>query len=178
MGRLRGAVEWLRWEMGRRIEVDGVIRLIIAERLIKGGLLVAGGIVLITAGATTDLHQRANDLQVQLALEPGRHLLGRLVAWILDRLGSHPNLIGLAAIAYGLLECVEGIGLALRRRWAEYLVVLATSAFLPLEVSELLHHPTPLKAGAFLVNVAIVVYLVWRKRLFMERRPVEVPSAA
>jgi uncharacterized membrane protein (DUF2068 family) len=178
MRRLRGAVEWLRWEMGRRIEVDGVIRLIIAERLIKGGLLVAGGIVLITAGATTDLHQRANDLQVQLALEPGRHLLGRLVAWILDRLGSHPNLIGLAAIAYGLLECVEGIGLALRRRWAEYLVVLATSAFLPLEVSELLHHPTPLKAGAFLVNVAIVVYLVWRKRLFMERRPVEVPSAA
>ena len=178
MGRLRGAVAWLRWEMGRRIEVDGVIRLIIAERLIKGGLLVAGGIVLIAAGATTDLHQRANDLQVQLALEPGRHLLGRLVAWILDRLGSHPNLIGVAAIAYGLLECVEGIGLALRRRWAEYLVVLATSAFLPLEVSELLHRPTPLKAGAFLVNVAIVVYLVWRKRLFMERPGGEVAAAA
>ena len=178
MRRLRGLWGWLRWEMGRRIEVDGVIKLIILERFVKGATLVVGGIVLIAAGATTDLHQRANDLQVQLSLEPGRHLLGRLIAWILDRLGSHPNLIGLAAIVYGLLECVEGIGLVLRRRWAEYLVVLATGAFLPLEVSEVLHRPSPLKVGALLVNIAIVVYLVWRKRLFMERPDSAVAPAA
>jgi uncharacterized membrane protein (DUF2068 family) len=178
MRRLRRLQAWLRWEMSRRIEVDGVIRLIILERFIKGGALVVGGIVLIAAGSTTDLHQRANDLQVQLSLEPGRHLLGRLIAWILGRLGSHPNLIGVAAICYGLLECVEGIGLAMRRRWAEYLVVLATGAFLPLEVSEILHHPTPLKVVAFLINVAIVVYLVWRKRLFVERPGTEVAPAA
>jgi uncharacterized membrane protein (DUF2068 family) len=178
MRRPRGLWGWLRWEMGRRIEVDGVIKLIILERFVKGATLVVGGIVLIAAGATTDLHQRANDLQVQLSLEPGRHLLGRLIAWILDRLGSHPNLIGLAAIAYGLLECVEGIGLVLRRRWAEYLVVLATGAFLPLEVSEVLHRPSPLKVGALLINIAIVVYLVWRKRLFMERPRDEIAPAA
>jgi uncharacterized membrane protein (DUF2068 family) len=100
------------------------------------------------------------------------------VAWILDRLGTHPSLIGIAAIAYGLLECVEGVGLALRRRWAEYLVVLATGAFLPLEVSEVLHRPTALKVGALIVNIAIVVYLVWRKRLFMERPRAEVAPAA
>ena len=178
MRRLRGLWGWLRWEMSRRIEVDGVIKLIILERFVKGGTLVIGGIVLIAAGATTDLHQRANDLQVQLALEPGRHLLGRLIAWILDRLGTHPNLIGLAAVAYGLLECVEGIGLVLRRRWAEYLVVLATGAFLPLEVSEVLHRPSPLKVTALLVNIAIVVYLVWRKRLFMERPDSAIAPAA
>jgi uncharacterized membrane protein (DUF2068 family) len=169
MHRPRGLWAWLRWEMSRRIEVDGVIKLIILERFVKGGALLIGGIVLIAAGATTDLHQRANDLQVQLSLEPGRHLLGRLIAWILDRLGSHPDLIGIAAVCYGLLECVEGVGLALRRRWAEYLVVLATGAFLPLEASEVLHRPTPLKVIGFLLNVVIVVYLVWRKRLFMER---------
>jgi uncharacterized membrane protein (DUF2068 family) len=176
--RLRGLWAWLRWEMGRRIEVDGVIRLIILERFLKGTVLIVGGIVIIVAGATTDLHQRALDLQVQIGLEPGRHLLGRLIAWALDRLGSHPNLIGLAAIAYGVLECVEGLGLAMRRRWAEYLVVLATGAFLPLEISEILHRPTPLKVVALLINVAIVVYLVWRKRLFMERPQGEVAPAA
>ena len=178
MRRLRRVGAWLRWEMSRRIQLDGPIKLIIVERFAKGAVLVLGGIVLIVAGATTDLHQRALDLQVQLGLEPGRHLLGRLVAWALDRLGSHPNLIGLATIAYGLLECVEGTGLVLRRRWAEYLVVIATGAFLPLEASEILHHPTPLKVVAFLINIAIVVYLVWRKRLFMERPGTEVASAA
>jgi uncharacterized membrane protein (DUF2068 family) len=167
MRRLRRLQAWLRWEMSRRIEVDGVIRLIILERFIKGGALVVGGIVLIAAGSTTDLHQRANDLQVQLSLEPGRHLLGRLIAWILGRLGSHPNLIGVAAICYGLLECVEGIGLAMRRRWAEYLTVLATAALIPFEAYEVIHKVTLFRVGALLLNLAVVAYLAYRKRLFV-----------
>ncbi len=169
MGRLRALLAWLRWEMTREIEVDGVIRLIILERFIKGAVLLVGGVVLVAVGSTTDLHRIADDLQVQLVLEPGRHLWRRILTWGLERLGSHPDAIGVAAILYGLLECVEGVGLMLRKRWAEYLVVLATSALLPLEISEVLRRATPLKVVALLVNIAIVVYLVWRKRLFMER---------
>jgi uncharacterized membrane protein (DUF2068 family) len=178
MRRMRALLAWLRWEMTRKIEVDGVIRLIILERFLKGTVLLVGGIVLVVAGTTTDLHQRVNDLQVQLDLEPGRHLWRRALSWVLDRLGSHPDAIGIAAILYGLLECVEGVGLALRRRWAEYLVVLATSAFLPLEISEVLHRASPLKAVALLLNIAIVDYLVWRKRLFVERPRSAEPAAA
>jgi uncharacterized membrane protein (DUF2068 family) len=178
MRRARRLLAWLRWEMSRRIELDGAIRLIIAERLIKGAVLLVGGIVLITVGSNSELHQRVDDLQVQLALEPGRHLWHRLLAWVLDRLGAHPNAIGIAAVLYGLLEWVEGVGLILRRRWAEYLVVLATTAFLPLEVSEVLRRPTPLKAAVLLVNFAIVVYLVWRKRLFMTRPEPSSAAAA
>jgi uncharacterized membrane protein (DUF2068 family) len=175
---LRRLLAWLRWEMSRKIEVDGVIRLIILERFLKGAVLLVGGVVLLSVGSDAELRQRVNDLQVQLTLEPGRHLWHRLLAWVLDRLGAHPNAIGIAAILYGLLEWVEGIGLMLRRRWAEYLVVLATSALLPLEVSEVLRRPTPVKAAALLVNIAIVVYLVWRKRLFMERpEPSSVAAA-
>jgi uncharacterized membrane protein (DUF2068 family) len=178
MRRLRALLGWLRWEMTRTIEVDGVIRLIILERFLKGSVLLVGGIVLVAVGTTNDLHRIADDLQVQLALEPGRHLWRRALTWVLDRLGSHPDAIGIAAILYGLLECVEGVGLLLRRRWAEYLVVLATSAFLPLEISEVLRRATPPKALALLVNIAIVVYLVWRKRLFMERpRSAETAAA-
>ena len=57
----------------------------------------------------------------------------------------------------------------LRRRWAEYLVLLATVAFLPLEIDELLRSPSPLKALALAVNLAIAVYLIWRKQLFLAR---------
>ena len=41
-----------------------------------------------------------------------------------------------------------------------------TASFLPLEVYELIHKLTPFKVFAFVINVAIVVYLLYAKRLF------------
>jgi hypothetical protein len=69
-------------------------------------------------------------------------------------------------LAYGLLEGVEGVGLWLARRWAEYLTVVATSAFLPLEIYELHERPSATKAGTFAINLAVVIYLIVAKRLF------------
>jgi uncharacterized membrane protein (DUF2068 family) len=160
---------WARWEFGRRIELTGFIRFIIIERFLKGAVLIIGGIVLIVASAETNLHDVAARLQTELNLDPGRHLWRRLYEKVLSGLGTHPDEIGVGAILYGILEGFEGFGLILRRRWAEYLVVVATVAFIPVEIDELLRKPTLIKAAAFVVNVAIVVYLVWRKRLFMER---------
>ena len=77
---------------------------------------------------------------------------------------------------YGALELFEGMGLIWRRRWAEYLVLVATLAFLPLELDELLHKVTLIKFGALLINIAIAAYLVWRKRLFLERPDSEVSN--
>ena len=72
----------------------------------------------------------------------------------------------LALGAYALLQLAEAVGLWLQRRWAEYLAVVSTSAFLPLEVYELIERVTVLKIIAIVVNVAIVVYLLFAKRLF------------
>ncbi len=52
------------------------------------------------------------------------------------------------------------------KRWAEYLTVIATSLFLPLEINELIDKVSFLRVSALLVNLAILVYLVWTKRLF------------
>jgi hypothetical protein len=76
------------------------------------------------------------------------------------------KLIGLALAAYAALQAVEGVGLWLQRRWAEYLAAIATSVFLPLEVYELTRQVTVLKVIAVIVNLAIVVYLLFAKRLF------------
>ena len=69
----------------------------------------------------------------------------------------------------------------MRRRWAEYLVLLATVVFIPVEIEELAARPSAFKALALLVNLLIVAYLIWRKRLFLERpprlRPTETASA-
>jgi uncharacterized membrane protein (DUF2068 family) len=72
--------------------------------------------------------------------------------------------IGLAA--YALIELVEGVGLWYAKRWAEYLTVLATAAFLPLEIRELTEKVTWLRIGALAFNIAAVIYLLLAKRLF------------
>ena len=64
------------------------------------------------------------------------------------------------------LEGVEAVGLWRERRWAEYLTAVATAGFLPFEVHELIKRITVLRVGALVVNVAILAWLVWRKRLF------------
>lgn len=75
--------------------------------------------------------------------------------------------VGLAA--YAVIEAVEATGLWLAKRWGEYFAMVATSAGLPIEIYELTHKVTFLRAGAFAVNVALVVYLVYAKRLFGAR---------
>jgi uncharacterized membrane protein (DUF2068 family) len=72
----------------------------------------------------------------------------------------------LVATLYAVVEWTEAIGLWRERRWAEYLTVIATAGFLPLEIRELLHRVTVLRVTALLVNLALLVWLVRNKRLF------------
>jgi uncharacterized membrane protein (DUF2068 family) len=74
--------------------------------------------------------------------------------------------VGIGVLGYALLEGVEAVGLWLQKRWAEYLTLIATAVFLPLEVYEMSHHLTPFKVIAFIVNLAVVLYLLIAKRLF------------
>ena len=176
-----GLLAWLKWEFGRTIEVTPVIRLITIERFIKGAILIGGGIVLLVVSSKVSLHQFVQDLQAQLNLDAGRSWWRTLYEKTVLRFGSLPrskeDLIAAGAILYGMLEVAEGVGLLMRRRWAEYFVLLATAAFLPLEIEELIRKPTPTKAAALLVNLLIVAYLIWRKRLFLERPEREVSRA-
>jgi uncharacterized membrane protein (DUF2068 family) len=72
--------------------------------------------------------------------------------------------VGLAA--YAIIEVVEGTGLWLLKRWGEYFAMVATSIFLPYEIYDLTVKFTVLRLLTFLVNLALVVYLVVSKRLF------------
>ena len=72
--------------------------------------------------------------------------------------------IGLAV--YALIELVESAGLWLGQRWGEYFALVATSIFLPYEIYDLAVKLTWLRAAAFAINVLLVIYLAWTKRLF------------
>jgi uncharacterized membrane protein (DUF2068 family) len=100
-------------------------------------------------------------------LDPRRPFFHRIVVYLHHLHASEIRVAALFALGYGVLELVEGTGLWLDQLWAEYLTVIATSLLIPLEVYELVRHPTALKAGGILVNLLIVAYLVHllRRRL-------------
>jgi uncharacterized membrane protein (DUF2068 family) len=74
--------------------------------------------------------------------------------------------LAIGLVIYSLIELAEGIGLWLGQRWGEYFAMVATSIFLPYEVYDLTVKVTWLRVGAFVINLLLVVYLVWSKRLF------------
>lgn len=163
---------WARFrnDLSLRIEHRGlVLSYLIVERGLKGlGLLVISVYLFTHIGSGLD--SLANSLVEQFDLDSGSNFLKDAAYDLLLRFTgmSQSSLVVLAlgSLLYGAIEAAESVGLIMKRRWAEYLVVLATAFFIPLEVVELARKPTVLKAATLVINVAVVIYLVRRKRLF------------
>ena len=143
-----------------------ILRLIALERLVRGTLLFAAGIYLLTH-VTSDFGRLAERIMRAIELDPRRPFLHRIITYLHGLHASEIRIVGLAAIGYGAVELVEGTGLWLDQLWAEYLTVISTSLLLPYELYELVRRPTVWKAGGIVVNIAIVAYLalMLRRRL-------------
>lgn len=85
---------------------------------------------------------------------------------VLNAKPSTLNLVGVAVLLYGLLQVAEGIGLWSLKRWGEYVAVVGTTLFIPLEVYEITQKVSWLKIVVLIVNIAAVLYLLLSKRLF------------
>jgi uncharacterized membrane protein (DUF2068 family) len=143
-----------------------VLRLIALERIARGLLLLGAGVYLLFH-LNSDFGRLGERVMRAIELDPRRPFLHRIVVYLGHLHASEVRVAAFFALGYGLLELVEGTGLWLDQLWAEYLTVVATSLLIPLELYELVHHPTALKAGGLVVNVLIVTYLVYvlRRRL-------------
>ena len=152
----------------RGVELDQslVVRLIAVERALHvlAYLTVAAVAVVLWADYGT-VHRWATDLVHNLS-PAGHPLLNSNLSRLSHLKVSTLEIVVTAALAYAVLEAVEAVGLWRERRWAEYLTVVATATFIPLEVHELIQRVTWLRIGALVVNVAVVAYLIVAKRLF------------
>ena len=151
-----------------------ILRLLAAERAIRGVLLVllAYGVYRFN-GSRSSLRQ-VFDTYLPL-LRPVADRLGfdlesagpvRLIEKALSAQHSTLLMVSAGVLAYGVLELVEAVGLWLMRRWGEYVAVVGTGIFIPLEVYEILETVTWVRVFALALNVFAVVYLLWTKRLF------------
>jgi uncharacterized membrane protein (DUF2068 family) len=162
---------------GKPLRDATILRILAAERFFRGLLLALAAYAVIkfrssqtslrelfeeSLPAAKPLASKFNlDLDHSPTIERIRHLLQ-----------TRPGTLGIIAallFGYAAVQLVEGVGLWMLKRWGEYVAVVATAAFLPLEVYELTERITFLRVGALVVNVIAVVYLVLSKRLFGAR---------
>src|SRR6185436_15664060 len=84
--------------------------------------------------------------------------------WLLEKVAAiSPAQLRLASAGsffYSALLLTEGIGLWFERRWAEYLTIIATSSFIPLELYELSKRVSDVRLVVLGINLAIVWYLI------------------
>ena len=159
---------------GKALRQEIILRLLAVERLVRGLLLLAAayGIHRFSSAQTALRQAFVSDLPVarpfaeQLGFDIDRSTLVRDYDKAVN--ASHTTLtwIAVGVAVYAAIELVEGVGLWLTRRWAEYLTVVATSVFLPIEIRDLLVSASVTHVLTFAINVLAVVYLVVAKRLF------------
>ena len=94
-----------------------------------------------------------------LRLDPDNHYIHKLLVKIFAVTPRQLELMSAGTFFYATLRLIEGVGLMMRKRWAEYLVVIATAIFIPLEIYELIRRFTMIRLGLLMLNVLIVVYL-------------------
>ncbi|MFT3907038.1 MAG: DUF2127 domain-containing protein [Steroidobacteraceae bacterium] len=91
-----------------------------------------------------------------------RALVLRFLDWVSGLNARSLNHVAAVTLGYVGLLMVEGTGLWLRLRWAEWLTTIATASLIPFEIWKLLWHTpkNPWLLGFVLaLNVLIVIYL-------------------
>jgi uncharacterized membrane protein (DUF2068 family) len=135
------------------------ILVIAAFKLFKGLALLAVGI-----GAIKLLHKdvaaEAERWIEMLRVDPNNHYIHRVLEKLSILDARKLKELSVGTFFYSALFLTEGIGLALRKRWAEYFTIVSTSLFIPLEIYELAKHASFAKGILLLGNAGIVAYLV------------------
>jgi uncharacterized membrane protein (DUF2068 family) len=155
---------------------DRLLPWIAAERGFRAVFLIVLGIILVSH-PHTDWAAEITHLAHQWGLDPSRNVVRKVIDAVRKVHASQNVVFGVIALGYAALEAAEAYGLARRRRWGEWLTLVATSILLIPEVWELIRSVTPLKLAALVVNLLVVAYLYWRLRRGGPDSPRQAASA-
>jgi|SRR5882672_1374519 len=138
---------------------------IVAFKAFKCVVLTALGVAALSA-----IHRDPVDLIVRVAqavhLPVTSRLFERAVTLALRATPTNEVAVAATAFGYALVLGMEGVGLYLRRSWARWFTIGATSSLIPLEVYEIVREPRLLRVLVLLLNTGVVVYLWRRKEVF------------
>lgn len=143
---------------------DRWVEVIGALKLLEAALFIALGIGVFKL-LHKDLVDEVTRWVVALRFDPE----GRFVTLLLDKVAliSPHRLkeIGAAIFAHAALDIVEGIGLILRKLWAEFITLGFSAFFVPIEIYELTQRVTWIRLAIIAINVAVVIYLAFHVQM-------------
>jgi uncharacterized membrane protein (DUF2068 family) len=159
---------------GKPLRDKIVLRLIAVNRALHFvGLALLGIAILLFSANRADLRDLVLRVIADVTGESSTgtgaangHGLTHRIDELFTLRSSRLHLFAAIALIYAMVEGIEAVGLWYAKRWAEYLTLIVTASLLPVEVYELSEHATPFKILALIVNVAVVAYLLYAKRLF------------
>jgi uncharacterized membrane protein (DUF2068 family) len=96
----------------------------------------------------------------------------RILEWFSGLSESKIHALRFVTFTYAAVFAVEGVGLWMQKRWAEWLTTIITASLIPLEIWEFFHRPNLGKAAVVIANTAIVAYLFWHVRARGQRKSV------
>jgi uncharacterized membrane protein (DUF2068 family) len=141
----------------------GMLRTIALYKLLK--------VVILLAAAYGEVRLHDGSLAAKLLLWSQARPTGmehdivtRVLEWFSGLSEANVHRLRFVTLTYAAVFAVEGVGLWMQKRWAEWLTCVITASLIPLEVWEFVERPNLGKAAVVVANVAIVVYLVWHVR--------------
>ena len=138
-----------------------VLRGIATLELAKGMivLLAACGILLLMR--REDPWDIADGLLRLLHISPDHHFAQVFLDWADSLTSAKIWTVAAAAVSYSVLRFLEAYGLWYARAWAEWIALISGSLYLPFEIYKLIHKQNLFHISVFLVNVAIVLYMIY-----------------
>jgi uncharacterized membrane protein (DUF2068 family) len=133
--------------------------MIAAFKLFKGLTLLAvgvGALKLLHRDVASEVERWINYLRV----DPQNHYIQKLLTKVGLLDDRKLKELSIGTFFYSGLLITEGVGLALKKRWAEYLTIVSTALLLPLEIIEIIHRVDFTRIALFVINIAVVIYLV------------------
>jgi len=137
-------------------------------------LLKACGLIAVGVGALRLLHKDVAAIVEHwinmFRVDPHNHFIDLLLARLSLLDDRRLKELSAGTFIYARIFSVEGVGLALRKRWAEYFTIVTTSSLLPIEIYELVRRASIGRIFALGVNLAVVAYLIFELRRFPKQR--------
>ena len=129
-------------------------------------LLKAASLLIIGFGVLRLLHRDVAAVVEHwievLRVDPDNRFVHRALLRIFNITPKQLKELSVGTFVYASIFLTEGTGLLMRKHWAEYMTLLSTALFIPLEVYEMYRHFTGLKVAVTIVNLLIVWYLAVR----------------
>lgn len=161
----------------RSSESSGVLIAIAIFKLIKASLMILVGV-----GAIRYMHRDIADSLTRLLrhmrADPDNRFLHALIQKLTGVSPRKLEYLSIGTFIYAAIFLTEGVGLLLRKQWAEWLTIVSGALLIPFEIYEFIQRPRVIRFVVLVVNIAIVVYLVIyvrRKQAAMSRAESESP---